>query len=63
MSKLVEFDTPYFNLYKLHEGIFAAISKPDSPARSNMGFFDIGNHLILLDTSIRNLLGRKKFRS
>lgn len=52
MSKLVEFETSYFNLYKLHEGIFAAICKPDSPARSNMGFFDLGNHLIIVDSSM-----------
>jgi glyoxylase-like metal-dependent hydrolase (beta-lactamase superfamily II) len=52
MSKLVEFETPYFNLYKLHEGIFAAIAKENSPTRSNMGFFDLGNHLVIVDSSM-----------
>ncbi|MHA1729290.1 MAG: MBL fold metallo-hydrolase [Promethearchaeota archaeon] len=52
MTQKVEYKSPFFTLYKLHEGIFAAISKLDSPARSNMGIFDLGNYLVILDTSM-----------
>jgi len=48
--KKLDFDSIYFDLYKLDSGIYAAISADKFPQSSNAGFFDLGNHLIIFDT-------------
>lgn len=46
--KLME-ETPFFDLYKLSEGIYAAIAKPGQGAWSNAGFVDLGNETLVFD--------------
>ncbi|NPD88645.1 MAG: MBL fold metallo-hydrolase [Asgard group archaeon] len=48
--ELVEFESPFFTLYKLHEGIYAVIATDHALTGANAGFFNIGNHTILFDT-------------
>jgi glyoxylase-like metal-dependent hydrolase (beta-lactamase superfamily II) len=48
--KKVDFNSTYFNLFKLTDGIYAAISKNDSDAFTSAGIFDLGNFLIVFDT-------------
>ncbi|WP_371805983.1 MBL fold metallo-hydrolase [Candidatus Lokiarchaeum ossiferum] len=50
MSKAIEFDSPYFTIRKLHEGIYATLGLKDDSYESNAGFFDLGNHVIVFDT-------------
>ncbi|MBY9011579.1 MAG: MBL fold metallo-hydrolase [Candidatus Lokiarchaeota archaeon] len=48
-AKKLDFESIYFDLYELNEGIFAAISAEKLPT-SNAGFFDLGNYLVVFDT-------------
>ena len=48
--KKLEFESIYFDLYELNEGIFAAISEEKLHTASNAGFFDLGNYLVIFDT-------------
>ena len=61
-SKRLDVESFYFTIYELEKGIFAAIAKIEAGISSNAGFFDLGNHLIVFDTTIhpeaaRELLG------
>lgn len=44
----VDFDSIYFNLFKLHSGIYAAIFREN--LSSNAGFFDLGSYSVIFDT-------------
>ena len=50
--KKIDFKSSYFDLFELTEGIYAAISINDSEANTSAGIFDLGNYLIIFDTSI-----------
>ncbi len=50
--KKLDFESEYFDLYKLSESAYGAISKEDSPMGSNAGFIDIGDYLIIIDTTL-----------
>lgn len=50
--KKIDFKSTYFDLFEIAEGIYATISKNDSGASENAGFFDLGNYLIVFDTFI-----------
>lgn len=47
--KLIE-ETPYFNLYELSDGVYAAVAKPGQGAWSNAGFVDLGSEVLVFDT-------------
>jgi cyclase len=49
--KKLDFTSEYFDLYKLSESAYAAISKKDSDMGGNAGFIDIEDYLILIDTT------------
>ena len=46
----VEFDSPFFTLYRLDKGIFAVIATNHALTGANAGFFDLGNHVVIFDT-------------
>ncbi|TFG16332.1 MAG: MBL fold metallo-hydrolase [Promethearchaeota archaeon] len=46
----IEFDSIYFNIHLLSEGIYAAIFKQELGASSNAGIFDLGNISVIFDT-------------
>jgi glyoxylase-like metal-dependent hydrolase (beta-lactamase superfamily II) len=48
--KQIDFESKYFDLFELSEGIYAALSINDSEARVSAGIFDLGNYLIVFDT-------------
>ncbi len=48
--KKLDFESVYFDLFELTEGIYTAISKNDSEAKTSAGIFDLGNYLIIFDT-------------
>lgn len=48
--ELVKFESSFFTLYKLHEGIYAVIATDHALTGANAGFFDLGDHVILFDT-------------
>jgi glyoxylase-like metal-dependent hydrolase (beta-lactamase superfamily II) len=50
--KKLDFESEFFDLYKLSESAYGAISKEDSPMGSNAGFIDIGDYLIIIDTTL-----------
>lgn len=50
--KKISFESNYFDLYELTDGIFAAISKKDSGSSVSAGFFDLGSYIIIFDTHI-----------
>ncbi|MFX1500338.1 MAG: MBL fold metallo-hydrolase [Promethearchaeota archaeon] len=51
--KKLDFESEFFNLYKISESAYAAICKDfNSPMRSNAGFIDIGDYLIIVDTTL-----------
>ncbi len=50
--KQIDFESNYFNLFELIEGIYAVISRKDSGVNVSAGFFDLGNYLIIFDTHI-----------
>lgn len=49
--KKLAFDSEFFDLYKLSESAYAAISKENSGMGGNAGFIDIGDYLIMIDTT------------
>ncbi|MFW9819077.1 MAG: MBL fold metallo-hydrolase [Candidatus Thorarchaeota archaeon] len=49
--KKLDYDSLYFDLYKISGSAFAAISQQDSPMGSNAGFIDIGDYLIIIDST------------
>ena len=49
--KKLDFESEYFDLYKISESAYGAISKEDSPMGSNAGFIDIGDYLIIIDST------------
>ncbi len=53
-TKIIDFDSPYFILYRLHEGIYAALGLDDGTYESNAGFFDLGNQVIVFDTFLNH---------
>ncbi|MDP4084884.1 MAG: MBL fold metallo-hydrolase [Bacillota bacterium] len=44
------FNTKFFHLQKLSEGVFAAIANPGKGAWSNAGFIDLGDELLVFDS-------------
>lgn len=46
----IEFDSIYFDIYELADGIYATIFNQDLGFSSNAGFFDLGNLSIIFDT-------------
>jgi len=46
----IQFDSLYFDVFKLSEGIYATIFNQDMGFSSNAGFFDLGNISIVFDT-------------
>ncbi len=50
--KKLDFESEFFNLYKISESAYAAICKEDSSMRANAGFIDIGDYLIIVDTTM-----------
>lgn len=49
--KKLEFESEYFDLYKLSESAYGAIGKKDSGMGGNAGFIDIEDYLIIIDTT------------
>ena len=49
--KRLDFDSNFFNLYKLSDSTYAAISKENSGMGGNAGFIDLGDYLIIIDTT------------
>lgn len=45
-----KFQSQYFSLEKLSEGVYAAIARKGEGAMGNSGFIDIGNELVVFDT-------------
>ncbi len=50
--KKLDFESEYFDLYKLSESAYAAISKENSGMGGNAGFIDIEDYLIIIDTTV-----------
>ncbi|MFW9876334.1 MAG: MBL fold metallo-hydrolase [Candidatus Thorarchaeota archaeon] len=50
--KKLDFESDFFDLYKLSESCYAAISKENSGMGGNAGFVDIKDYLIIIDTTI-----------
>lgn len=48
-TKKIELETPYFTLYELAEGVYAAIEKENN-AGSNAGIIDLGDRTVVFDT-------------
>lgn len=49
--KKLDFESEYFDLYKLSESAYGAIGKKDSGMGGNAGFIDIEDYLIIIDTT------------
>jgi glyoxylase-like metal-dependent hydrolase (beta-lactamase superfamily II) len=49
--KKLDFDSKFFDLYKLTASAYAAISKENSGMGGNAGFIDIEDYLIIVDTT------------
>ncbi|MFW9999608.1 MAG: MBL fold metallo-hydrolase [Candidatus Hodarchaeota archaeon] len=49
--KKLDFESDFFDLYKLSESTYGAISKENSGMGGNAGFIDIGDYLIMIDTT------------
>lgn len=50
MVKVIDFDSPFFTIHELHEGIYATLGLNDGSYESNAGFFDLGDQVIVFDT-------------
>ncbi|MFX1419126.1 MAG: MBL fold metallo-hydrolase [Promethearchaeota archaeon] len=50
--KKLDFESDFFELYKVSESSYAAISKENSGMGGNAGFIDIEDYLIIVDTTI-----------
>ena len=42
--------SPYFDFFTLADGVYAAVGKVNSPAFSNAGIIDTGDHTLIFDT-------------
>ena len=51
-TAILDFESAYFTLFKLQEGIYTAIAKNTFIAGANAGFFDMGDYVILYDSMI-----------
>jgi glyoxylase-like metal-dependent hydrolase (beta-lactamase superfamily II) len=49
--KKLDFESEFFDLYKLSESAYGAIGKKDSGMGGNAGFIDIEDYLIIIDTT------------
>ncbi len=49
-SAVLDFESDFFTLFKLQQGVYAAIAKDHSITGANAGFFDLGDYVILFDT-------------
>ena len=49
--KKLDFESEFFDLYRLSESAYGAISKENSGMGGNAGFIDIGDYLIIVDTT------------
>ena len=49
--KKLDFKSEFFDLYRLSESVYATISKENSGMGGNAGFIDIGDYLIVVDTT------------
>jgi cyclase len=49
--KKLDFDSEFFDLYKLSESVYGAIGKENSGMGGNAGFIDIEDYLIIIDTT------------
>jgi glyoxylase-like metal-dependent hydrolase (beta-lactamase superfamily II) len=49
--KKLEFESDYFDLYRLSDSAYGAIGKKDSGMGGNAGFIDIEDYLIIIDTT------------
>ncbi|MEE9376459.1 MAG: MBL fold metallo-hydrolase [Candidatus Lokiarchaeia archaeon] len=49
--KKLDFESEFFDLYKLSDSAYGAISKENSGMGGNAGFIDIGDYLIFIDTT------------
>ena len=49
-SAVLDFESDYFTLFKLQNGVYAAIAKNHAITGANAGFFDLGDYVILYDT-------------
>jgi glyoxylase-like metal-dependent hydrolase (beta-lactamase superfamily II) len=49
--KKLDFDSEFFDLYKLSESAYGAIGKENSGMGGNAGFIDIEDYLIIIDTT------------
>ncbi|MFX1410856.1 MAG: MBL fold metallo-hydrolase [Promethearchaeota archaeon] len=61
----IEFNSIYFDIFKLDEGIYAIIFNQEMGSSSNAGIFDLGNKTIIFDTlmdpfSTRDLIKASK---
>ncbi len=50
--KQIEFESNFIKISELTEGIYAALGKVEHGVTVNMGFFDLGNYLVVFDTNI-----------
>jgi cyclase len=50
--KKLDFQSEFFDLYKLSEGAYGAISKENSDMGSNAGFIDLGDFTVIVDTTL-----------
>ncbi len=55
-----QFDSKYFTLHELAEGVYAAIEKKETDTGSNAGFVDMGGYTIAFD-SLLNIDAVKEF--
>ncbi|TFG09860.1 MBL fold metallo-hydrolase [Candidatus Heimdallarchaeota archaeon] len=49
-SAVLDFESDYFTLFKLQEGVYSAIAKNHTITGANAGFFDLGDYVIVFDT-------------
>ena len=50
-GKKLDFESEFFDLYQLSESAYGAIAKENSGMGGNAGFIDIGDYLIIVDTT------------
>lgn len=50
----LDFESEFFDLYKLSDSAYGAIEKENSGMGSNAGFIDIGDYLIIIDTTLNS---------
>jgi hypothetical protein len=59
----IEFESNFFRLYELNEGIYAALGKEEHQISVSMGIFDLGNYLIVYDTNVYPGAGGDLYRA